>query len=56
MKIKLLLTILSISLLFNTLNAGTRWSETGHRTVGKIASQYLTPKAKRELKKLSRTD
>jgi len=52
MKLKIIYT-LSLSLtLLSPLNAGTRWSETGHRTVGKIASHYLSSKAKREIKKL----
>lgn len=28
------------------------WGKTGHRVVGEVASQYLTPKAKKEINKL----
>jgi len=52
MKLKIIYTFFLSLMLLTPLSAGTKWSETGHRTVGKIASQYLTPKAKREIKKL----
>jgi hypothetical protein len=52
MKFKFL-GILALSfMLLNTVNAGAKWGPTGHRTVGEIASKYLSPKAKREIKRL----
>ena len=38
--------------MLNTMEARVKWGPTGHRTVGEIASQYLTPKAKRKIKRL----
>jgi len=52
MKFKFLIALLISLFLLYPLNAGTKWSSTGHRTVGLIASKYLTPKAKREIKRL----
>lgn len=52
MKLKILFTITFSCIFLTTANAGVKWGPTGHRTVGQIASQYLTPKAKREIKRL----
>ena len=52
MKFKFL-GILALSfMLLNTANAGAKWGPIGHRIVGEIASKYLSPKAKREIKRL----
>jgi hypothetical protein len=52
MKFKFL-GILALSfMLLNTVNAGVKWGAIGHRIVGEIASKYLSPKAKREIKRL----
>jgi len=52
MKFKFLCTLTLSFILLNTAHAEAKWGPTGHRTVGEIASQYLTPKAKRKIKKL----
>jgi len=52
MKLKFIGTILLSVLFFQPISAGTNWSSTGHRTVGEIASHYLSSKAKREIKRL----
>jgi len=52
MKLKFLYTLVLCFCLLGPLNAGAKWGPLGHRTVGEIATQYLTPKAKREIKKL----
>ena len=52
MKFKFLCTLTLSFILLSTTNAEAKWGPTGHRTVGQIASQYLTPKAKRKIKKL----
>ena len=52
MKYKIITTLFLSFAFINTMNTSAKWSATGHRTVGQIASQYLTPKAKREIKRL----
>ena len=52
MKLKLIIALFLSIFLFHPLSAGSKWSETGHRTVGEIANKYLSTKAKREIKRL----
>jgi len=49
MKRILLLLFLSTSMVFSNDDV---WGKTGHRVVGEVAQQYLTGKAKRQIKKL----
>ena len=43
--------LLAFAIAFSTLNATNNpdWGATGHRTVGKIAEDYLTSKTKRKI-------
>ena len=52
MKTKLTLLFIVLFLFSSNTNSSSRWSETGHRTVGKIAEDYLKSSTKRKIKKL----
>jgi hypothetical protein len=52
MKFKLIFVLFLSFALLNSESSKNKWGPTGHRTVGEIASQYLSSKAKRELKRL----
>ena len=52
MKLKLIIALFLSFACINTINARVKWGPTGHRTVGEIANHYLSPKAKREIKRL----
>lgn len=52
MKFKLIFVLFLSFGLLNSESSKNKWGPTGHRTVGEIANKYLTPKAKREIKKL----
>ncbi len=52
MKLNYFFTIVLSFCLLGPVNAGAKWGQTGHRTVGEIANHYLKPKAKREIKRL----
>lgn len=44
--------IVFLAFSFNVFSENVDWGATGHRTVGKIAEEYLNAKTKRKLKKL----
>lgn len=52
MKPQLLYFLIAIVLFNFNSHAALKWGATGHRTVGAIADQYTTKKAKRQIKKL----
>lgn len=52
MKAKLTIALFTLAFLIQPLNAALKWGQTGHRTIGAIADQYLTGKAKRNIKKI----
>jgi hypothetical protein len=52
MKVKPFLLIVTFLLGSLTVNSSLKWNATGHRTVGKIAEDYLKPGTKRKIKKL----
>lgn len=52
MKLKIALTLFTICILVQPLNASLKWGATGHRVVGAIADNYLHASTKRKIKKL----
>jgi len=52
MKLKIVYVFIALFIFSLTVHSSIRWSETGHRTVGKIAENYLTSSTKRKIKKL----
>ena len=52
MKLKLLISIILLSLSFQSIQATPPWGKTGHRVVGAIADDYLSGRAKRKIAKL----
>ena len=52
MKAKFLFVFIVFFICSYNANSSLRWSETGHRTVGKIAEKYLKSSTKRKIKKL----
>ena len=52
MKTKIIYVMVALIAFSFNANASKKWGQTGHRVVGKIADEYLTNKAKREIKKL----
>lgn len=52
MKLKILTLSFLLVISFSSHANDFVWGQTGHRTVGKIASKHLTKKAKRKIKKL----
>jgi len=52
MKTKIIYLLVAFMVFSSDVNASKKWGQTGHRVVGKIADEYLTRKAKREIKKL----
>ncbi len=52
MKTKLIFALLLIMLCSSFNNSALKWNATGHRTVGKIADNYLKYSTKRKIKKL----
>ncbi|MDZ7689821.1 MAG: hypothetical protein U5K69_01465 [Balneolaceae bacterium] len=47
---KSLTLLVTLLLAVNNSAESEKWGVTGHRTVGEIAEQYLTPLAKMEIK------
>ena len=56
MNFKIFIVLFFSFCMLNTMEARVKWSATGHRTVGEIASRYLTPKAKRQIKRLLKNE
>lgn len=52
MKTKLIFALLLLMLCSSFNNSALKWNATGHRTVGKIADNYLKSSTKRKIKKL----
>lgn len=52
MKLRFLFTITALMMFSFSSHASLKWGATGHRTVGAIADQYTSKKAKRQIKKL----
>ncbi len=52
MKTKIIYVLVALMTFSFNVNASKKWGQTGHRVVGKIADEYLTGKAKREIRKL----
>lgn len=52
MRIKITCLVLLVSFGLQSANVNPIWGPTGHRTVGKIADEYLKPSTKRQIKKL----
>ena len=52
MRTKIIYVMIALIAFSFNANASKKWGQTGHRVVGKIADEYLTNKAKREIKKL----
>ncbi|MEO6347125.1 MAG: S1/P1 nuclease, partial [Aquaticitalea sp.] len=52
MKTKIILSLIILSLSFQSINASPYWGKTGHRVIGAIADQYLTGRAKRQIAKI----
>ena len=52
MKTKITNTFIALFIFSLNANSSLKWSDTGHRTVGKIAETYLKSSTKRKIKKL----